>query len=440
MRRAVVARPSVGVGSKFPSRRPPSSSSVRPPPRGTNSSLSSSPSASTSASASDVRHYSVLYYKRKKKVHKQKGVSMVDGVLTVSAPPSCLVTLMDADEEDDRDDYEESDEDDGEGGAGPGWRGGKKKGGKAQKKKAGLKSQSKKSRLVSSGINWGVAKRAFSVKCNDDTGAALSSSVGGNEFDLGENGLHEDDVVAVSQFECQIVSALFSAGKSQAGVFVNPVNPAFMGSDKSGLGPTNAIPGSGGRRAPIGVRPRAVPLRSKSIPRIGVGVVSHVGKGPPRPPPPTGLRRVPPPQPQRAPLLDSGDDDGEDDDPPPSCIRTNLLRPSLLSGKKRRRVVMRGLAKAPASSPLSTDVVGAFSGAIGTPPVVPPSVIRKLKPHQRTGISFLWNCLTGSCPRLRDAAAGVESSGSIDGAEQGGGQGRPSRPKGCNPRRRDGAG
>lgn len=41
-----------------------------------------------------------------------------------------------------------------------------------------------------------------------------------------------------------------------------------------------------------------------------------------------------------------------------------------------------------------------FPGAIGTIPV-PMSIKQILKPHQITGVAFLWNALTGACPKLQ---------------------------------------
>ena len=75
------------------------------------------PSASTSSPP--PRRYEVLYYRRSKKVHKARGVSRLDGVLTVSAPPACLATLADAagpmsscdDDEEDEDEDKDEDED-----------------------------------------------------------------------------------------------------------------------------------------------------------------------------------------------------------------------------------------------------------------------------------------------------------------------------------------
>ena len=64
----------------------------------------------------------MLYYRRSKKVHKARGVSRLDGVLTVSAPPACLATLADAagpmsscdDDEEDEDEDKDEDEDEDE--------------------------------------------------------------------------------------------------------------------------------------------------------------------------------------------------------------------------------------------------------------------------------------------------------------------------------------
>ena len=43
--------------------------------------------------------YSVLYYKRTNKVHKNKGVTREDGILTIAPPPSCVCKLTSADDD-----------------------------------------------------------------------------------------------------------------------------------------------------------------------------------------------------------------------------------------------------------------------------------------------------------------------------------------------------
>jgi hypothetical protein len=55
--------------------------------------MSSQKNASPSTENGPSRSYTVLYYKRKNKVHKSKGVSKMDGFLTIEAPPKSVVTL-----------------------------------------------------------------------------------------------------------------------------------------------------------------------------------------------------------------------------------------------------------------------------------------------------------------------------------------------------------
>ena len=84
------------------------------------------------------RQYTVLYYKRTTKVHKNRGVQRHDGTLHIAPPPSCLVTLTadpftsDAAVDDDCGDDSDSDEE--EYGGKYGRKNGKKK---SKKKKKG---------------------------------------------------------------------------------------------------------------------------------------------------------------------------------------------------------------------------------------------------------------------------------------------------------------
>lgn len=50
--------------------------------------------STTETPENHVCSYQVLYYKRKNKVHKSKGVAKMDGCLHVSPAPSCLVQLL----------------------------------------------------------------------------------------------------------------------------------------------------------------------------------------------------------------------------------------------------------------------------------------------------------------------------------------------------------
>jgi hypothetical protein len=52
------------------------------------------PSQSDDSPVAESSSYTVLYYKRKNKVHKTKGVSKMDGILMTTPPPESLVTLL----------------------------------------------------------------------------------------------------------------------------------------------------------------------------------------------------------------------------------------------------------------------------------------------------------------------------------------------------------
>ena len=56
--------------------------------------LSTSKTSTNDAGCQKEESYTVLYYKRKNKVHKSKGVSKKDGVLTVVPPPKATVVLQ----------------------------------------------------------------------------------------------------------------------------------------------------------------------------------------------------------------------------------------------------------------------------------------------------------------------------------------------------------
>ena len=89
----------------------------------------------------------------------------------------------------------------------------------------------------------------------------------------------------------------------------------------------------------------------------------------------------------------------------PNTLTKKRFTNPLLSNKPKRRVVS-------SSSGLATSSDKAhFPDAVGRL-VVPAAIRTKLRPHQRTGIEFLWNCLTGQSADLQIAArnAGVDTN------------------------------
>ena len=381
------------------------------------------------AAAAAPRRYAVLYYKRKKKVHKQKGVSKEDGILLVEPPPSCKVSLF---------------EDDGM----------SMHGGKTMKKSA---------TLVTSGINWTISKKAF--------GVVDSKSGAGNVFELGPNGLADGDIVEMSSaaLDCEITAVLDGGGGGAAAAMGTANGSAIKslgGLKKSALG---GLGGGGGlKKRPGGLgggmskggiglggkagagrglvsRKPTNPLlagRKRPLGGIGSGTAGGTGLG-------RGLvGRRPPPQPKRKDddndyRKGSNDDEEDDDDEEmdgssgtenmteakanAASGRKGLLSrvPSSLlggGGKKRRIVSGRGLGATAASAGASTtsstaaasiSTADSFPGAIGT--IIAPASIRDiLRPHQREGVTFLWNCLTGASPDLQrvaeESGAGLAAS------------------------------
>lgn len=67
--------------------------------------------------------------------------------------------------------------------------------------------------------------------------------------------------------------------------------------------------------------------------------------------------------------------------------------------------------------PPSTSAAAAGSGSSGSIVVVDPVVGRHLKPHQRDGVAFMWQCITGM---RHQAAPASDDSGDDDGASAGG--------------------
>ena len=247
--------------------------------------------------------FQVLYYKRKNKVHKTKGVSKMDGLLIVTAPPTSLIKLIDAEAE----------------------------------------------AVVYSNINADVAKRVF-----------------------GESGLQLDDVVALPQFECQ-VTGLLKHNDGSGDLAKEPL------AKKQKTIPLKS-------RIPAPLQSKYLLTRKNGIipPKLSLTVKQRSLDQP----------RSLPHQP-KVPALRLDKENVENNIPYPSLLRKQLAHPLL--SKKRTLVNANTSATA-----LSTMIVS-FPGAIGTINI-PHSIHKVIRPHQVSGVSFLWNVLTGSSPALNAAA------------------------------------
>ena len=378
--------------------------------------------------------YSVLYYKRTNKVHKNRGVSRLvsvfvcssgaipptssnsplftpvkDGVLTVFPPPSCKCTLVSGEDDGGPDDRNPSDDEEDAGGRGRS----KKKKFQDMRRKMNSGAHRPNSGTVWSGTNPDLSRKAH--------GAGGTGGVGA-----------DDRLALCGQWECEVVSVL-GAGEGGAAGRGGPVGAAGGIQNNRRTLPAMKRPGLPGprgalgalRKNTVGVIQRRQPLTSKG--RVGVGGVK-------RSMPPGGngsgfAAKRPPPQPASRKMKMSADgewsleQEGESSDedegrkaPPPAASRVpaSLLRkkPSLPGGKGRP---LRPAGGAPPSRPGASSSNGNnnsdFPGALGDRINVPASIGRVLRPHQREGIAFLWNCVTGSSPGLKEALARQSSGG-----------------------------
>ncbi|KAL7462086.1 hypothetical protein ACHAXS_002486, partial [Conticribra weissflogii] len=412
--------------------------------------------------------YTVLYYKRTNKVHKNRGTSRIDGTLTIHPPPSCVVCLKCEANEDDggcgndfgADDENASDEDEDakDGGNGIKKCGSKKKMTKMQKfqnrkKSAAAGTIKMKSGVIWSGVNNSLAYRAFSAE------------------GLGDG----EDLVLNAQWECQIMGALnINNGDAGGGGVVR--SNCKIGGDASGTmsAGRRLIGGSSSMRNPA---MGSSSLKNSGRSSLGSRTISRA----PLVPPTRKLGLVnrnnsnnntlslsQPSGKKKRPLLSSslvattyvsasssvtggkmkkdtngewyldkprtsdGEESEEDRPVLTSNIPPSLVRNSNMAAKRSRLVVSR-VATGPnapnrgksfnaksnnfisaSNTSENSNIDNEFPGALGDKLQIPASIRQALRPHQREGIAFLWNCVTGVSPGLREAyATSLELSGAV---------------------------
>lgn len=142
--------------------------------------------------------YSVVYYARKNKVHKSKGVSKFDGMLTVRFPPLSTVSLKNTEESEDDSEDEDANA--------------------SSKKRRKVQSISCAKGVVFSAAQRDIAKSAM------------------------EGSLKEDDIIVVGGYEVQIISCLSSlaalakeGAPTTKGSVLGVTRPAKLSVSKSSL-------------------------------------------------------------------------------------------------------------------------------------------------------------------------------------------------------------
>ena len=366
-----------------------------------------------------LRSYEVLYYKRTNKVHKSKGVSRMDGILTVHPHPSNLVTLhsnevgtatndtaadADADPPSDSDDEEESG----------------KMSYKQKMKKMRKKMNQKSNRPTSGG---GGKQTLYSAKNVDITKRIADN---GGSFD-------EDDIVTLPAWECQIVSVLLNSTLTSGGASIQGKGLSADASAHTNtrkvlqrsnnlLGKKRPSVSTSLSSGPSTLLKRKAPLQSVTVAATNRdrGTIMNARNA--------VVQRKPPAQPKVVKKSQDCDSDSNDSDeemsasittkPPMATLNRNplLKKQNMLSSRRtstlptgtRSTKVINTVSSSTSTSMSSSSLNDAcFKGAIGNL-YMPASVKSVLRSHQESGIVFLWNCLTGASPKLQKL---IETSG-----------------------------
>jgi len=316
-----------------------------------------------SSTSTSTHRYTVLYYKRKNKVHKSKGVSKLDGTLVVVgvggtiSPASIILKSCDSDDIIYR-------------GAFRGDGGGKEREGKNP---------------IVFEIDEIIPVGGYEVEilsC-DDNGNSNHDS--GSISSRSSNNIKTSRLKKNSLLSNRINNRKLLVGNSGRNLSVSKITTTSIGVKRSLLGK----PLLGGRKPPA--QPSS--LKKKSL------MLMSKKKD------------------------DSDDEDNDDGNgneytySASSMAKENNVGPSLLNKRKTAGLpVFKKFVRIKTSSigrtmgmfttvtPTATttntklkkkDEPDFFSGAIGNP-IVPHSIRKVLRPHQIEGVVFLWNCLTGN--------------------------------------------
>ena len=409
--------------------------------------------AAVAVAVPSIQKYEVLYYKRTNKVHKTKGTSRLDGILTVHFPPSNLVTLQPtpahADGEDDgsssTEEDEEDDDDDGNGNDGNDKKMTYKQRMKSMRKKknkkggrSGKRKESQREQMIYSKKNVDIVKRVIE-----------------------KGSLEEDDIIVLPSWECQIVSNVSSSQSKSSklpnfGVKFGGTGPllskskgqsvkqagagslsgsGLLGKKRSLVNRSNSSSAVGG----ININTKSIrnPLLKAKTPLQSLRAQSNRNRNRNRIQLST-TKRNPPPQPKckskEAAEHDSNDDNGngngngnDSDDQIDNIDQHQKIVPSTFTSSKfntnsrlfkKRKLVCGTLQQQTQTTSLKASKPNlnsgqklnvsvsvnvndeCFKGAIGI--INAPAAIKAiLREHQKKGIVFLWNCITGACPKLK---------------------------------------
>jgi hypothetical protein len=409
------------------------------------------------------QQYSVLYWiKRNNKVHKSKGVSKMDGILTIENAPSNLVSLDAADaantlffddENDPSDNDDDEEEDDDEDDENKNAAGFKRNWKPSKKKRKWTKNPPSRHRFQKEAI-------PVNASTNKNHGSStLYSAVLPNlvqqafQSNHHQKSLSNHVILDLSKWQVQILSRLDSnVTNANSSTAPSSSSSSTTSSSTCGIGTSSStsmvigttslvhsLTSNGLLSNKIMKYPLHAPLAKRSVPltqRHTMTTTIQSSNAAVRAIP--FQDRKPPAQPQKKKDTSFPNDTTNDvlhDFLPDTNMSTATRKPVPLPSLNRNRLVSsrpppsssisislapnQGIQRKPHTlpsqnrfKPSTTSCVDIhpndtittkddfFPGAIGTIPV-PMSIKQILKPHQITGVAFLWNALTGACPKLQ---------------------------------------
>jgi DNA repair and recombination protein RAD54 and RAD54-like protein len=307
---------------------------------------------------SPVKSFTVLFYKRTNKVNKSKGVAKIDGTLKVD-PNSGSLVLRDASAEHDN---EPSSEEETE---------------KAPRKK----------------MTWKQQKAKMSKNRSDTASVGIIFS--GKNMDVAKRILQEDDVVVLGGYDVQIVSSqsttvpMTKNPPASAASVVQAKLPAHGGAAGTKLGMQTLKPS-------LPLKRKAVPLLSKRAPLTSNIQASVPGSSISRA---AGAAVVPFPSNMhhKKPIITQAAHADTKAVLSSKTLNKNPIRQQTTTLLKIKRRAVSSTSTQPGSM---SNNHGPKPSASVLPHIPLPACIRStLRPHQVTGVDFIWRCLTGSDAR-----------------------------------------
>jgi DNA repair and recombination protein RAD54 and RAD54-like protein len=331
----------------------------------------------------EKKTFTVLFYKRTNKVHKSKGVAKIDGTLTIDPNNGSLV-LRDASTNEDDHSESSSDEEETD---------------KAPRKKK---------------MTWKQQKKKMSKSRGEGTASGCGGIIfSGKNMDVAKKSLHEEDVIVLGGYDVQIVSS-HSTTASSTNLAAAPPSAATTQPKQPPRDGTKI--GLQSKKPMLPLKRKAAPLLSKRLPMTGTSQAanlagSNVSTAASKTVGGAAAAGVPLASAvyNNKPIIKQAALSGAKAVLTSKTLNKNPIGQPATSSLKRRAVPSSSRSISMSKNhhgPIQAAAAPAAPLASVLPHIPLPASIRStLRPHQVTGVDFIWRCLTGD---VRGAILGDE--------------------------------